>query len=312
MVDIQQERFLVTGAGGFVGACLVRRLVSIGANVHALCHQGSDLWRLKDISDKLNIHWGDIQDKAFVCQLIQQVQPSVIYHLAAYGAYPFQQDAFKMVMTNLVGTLNLMEALHAVPYKVLVNTGSSSEYGFKDTAMAEEDKIEPNSYYAVTKAAQTLLCQYLAKEKHQPIVTFRLFSIYGPWEEPTRLMPTIIKRALKHEPLQMVSPNTTRDFVYIEDVINAYLMIQPLSEQRGKVLNIASGLESSLSVVVDKVLRLTSSRSEVLWGAMDQRSWDAKHWQGNPALAKQLIGWEAKYDLERGIQEMIDWIKVYG
>jgi len=168
-MDLKNEIFLVTGAGGFVGACLTRRLVKMGVKVHALAPPEGDLWRLEDILPQLTLHRGDIADEAFVRGLIAQVTPSIIYHLAAHGAYPLQTNARRILTTNVLGTYNLLESLEKFPYKLFVNTGSSSEYGFKDKPMRESDLPEPNSYYAVAKLAQTMLCQYTAKSQKKKI-----------------------------------------------------------------------------------------------------------------------------------------------
>ena len=110
-MDHSKERFLVTGASGFVGGCLVRRLVELGANVHAMIHSGSDLWRLKDIRSRMTLHEGDIIDANFTVSVVDQAKPTVVYHLAAHGAYSVQNNARRILMTNVQGTYNLLEAL---------------------------------------------------------------------------------------------------------------------------------------------------------------------------------------------------------
>ena len=102
--------------------------------------------------------------------------------------------------------------------------------------MRETDLLEPNSYYAVAKGAQTLLCQHVAKAEQRPITTFRLFSVYGPFEEPSRLIPTLVRLCLEGRNLTLVDPETARDFVYIDDVVDAYLRIDKLAGLCGEVM----------------------------------------------------------------------------
>src|SRR5947208_936064 len=135
--------------------------------------------------------------------------------------------------------------------------------------MRETDLLEPNSYYAVAKGAQTLLCQHVAKAERRPITTFRLFSVYGPFEEPSRLIPTLVRLCLEGRNLTLVDPETARDFVYIDDVVDAYLRIDKLAGLCGEVMNIGTGVQRTLAPVGDTVLRETGAQARTRqprWG----------------------------------------------
>ena len=300
---------MITGAAGFVGASLTRRLVKTGLRVHVLVAPEGNLWRIEDILPLITLHRGDITDEVFMNDLIGQITPTIIYHLAAHGAYPTQNDARRILMTNVLGTCNVLEALEKTPYKLFVNTGSSSEYGFKQKPMQESDCPEPNSYYSVAKLAQTMLCQYTGKFQKKPIVTFRLFSVYGPYEEPSRLVPTIVRRCLQGEALQMASPQTARDFIFVEDVVDAYLNIERLCGCGGEIFNIGTGRQVPLKDIADTVIKVTGAQVEVHWNAMQGRIWDTSVWVGHVEKAKQLLGWQAKTSLEQGLIQTMEWFK---
>jgi nucleoside-diphosphate-sugar epimerase len=153
----------------------------------------------------------------------------------------------RILDVNVLGLWNLLDACNEVGYELFVNTGSSSEYGKKQYAMRETDQLAPDSFYAVAKAAQSLLCQHCSNSSDRPIVTFRLFSVYGPYEEPGRLFPNIMRAVIEGHSLNMVTPDTARDFIYVEDVVRAYLMIDKLKQLRGEVLNVGTGVQTSLS-----------------------------------------------------------------
>ena len=199
------KRVLLTGAAGFVGAVLARRLLREGHQIHVLLKSSSNTWRIDGLED-LRRHEVDLRDEERLRALAETVRPEVIFHLAAHGAYSYQTDPDGIIQTNFLGTWNLLKATARVDYEVFVNAGSSSEYGFKDFAMRETDLLEPNSYYAVAKCAQTLVCQHFAHAERRPVNTLRLFSAFGPYEEPTRLIPTIVTRCLGNQPLDLVSP----------------------------------------------------------------------------------------------------------
>ena len=301
-----RERFFLTGGTGFVGSCLARRLSEAGADVHLLVRNGKQYKRLKDIEDKITFHVGDLTGENLE-SIIRDIQPTVIYHLAVHGAYPFQINADETIRTNVFGTWNLLKACAAIDYKAFVNVGSSSEYGSKSRAMRETDVLEPNSYYAVAKSAQTLVCQHTAHLEQRPINTFRLFSVYGPYEESSRLVPTVVRHCLEGKSLNMVPPETARDFVYVEDVVEAFLGIQTLSGISGEVFNIGTGLQSTVRNVVDAVAESMEELPPIRWGAMAARPWDTQTWVADCTKTRRMLKWSATTRLPQGIANTVAW-----
>lgn len=311
-MNLLNERFFVTGATGFVGSCLTRKLAELGCEVHALVRATSKRWRLGGLEQKVTLHIGDLNDGERLRELIGEIQPTVVYHLAVHGAYPTQTNADQIILTDMFGTYNLLKACSEVDYKVFVNTGSSSEYGCKQYAMRECDLLEPTSYYAVAKAAQTLVSQHMARADRRPINTFRLFSVYGPYEEPTRLVPTLVRRCLESKELDMVSPDTVRDFVYVDDVVEAYLQIGQLSLQCGEVFNIGTGIQSSMRDVVRAVFQSAGAKVKVNWGTMPARSWDTETWLADTTKVRRILKWAPRTSLAEGIQKTTEWFRSEG
>lgn len=300
---------LVTGGAGFVGACLVRRLVDEGLAVHLLLREPQRAWRLRDILPRVRVHRADLRDAGAVDDALQASRPEVVYHLAAYGAYESQSDARIILETNVLGTSNLLSAGAAAGVELLVSTGSSSEYGFKSEAMRETDRLEPNSDYAVAKAAQTHLCQLQARRGSMAVTALRLFSVFGPWEEPSRLMPTLVSRAMAGLPLEMVAPQIARDFVYVDDVLDLLLDVERLRAASGEVFNVGSGVQTTLGALVALACRTLGSRSEVHWGAMRARQWDSCCWVADVAKTRRQLGWSPRVTLAEGILRMAQWIE---
>src|SRR5678815_5617951 len=162
-------RTLVTGGTGFVGANLARRLLADGHEVHLLVRPGHAKWRIDEIRNDVRLHQKQLADPAAVATVVRLARPEWIFHLAAHGAYPSQSDVQEMVRTNVTGTVNLVQAALAVSVGAFVHTGSSSEYGFKDHAPSETEWLEPNSAYAVTKAAATHYCRQVALAEKAPV-----------------------------------------------------------------------------------------------------------------------------------------------
>ena len=302
----------MTGASGFIGCCAVRRLLADGADVHLFVRPDADTWRLTDILDDVCVHRVDLADAGTVEAAVRKSAPGAVVHLATYGAYEWQADNRRILETNVLGSLNLLQASLGAGVRVFVNAGSSSEYGYKKEAMRETDRLEPNSVYAVAKAAQTHLASLMGGRGEMSTTTFRLFSVYGPWEEPNRLMPTVIRRAQAGLPLEMAAPDTARDFVYVDDVLDAMLGFDRLRATNAQVFNLGSGVQSTLRDVVDAVVAVAGSRSEVRWGAMAARRWDTNRWQADTSKARTVLGWTPRHALRDGIARMAQWMEKAG
>jgi UDP-glucose 4-epimerase len=304
------KRALVTGGTGFVGANLVRRLLGQGHEVHLLVRQGSQDWRLDGIRDAVRLHATDLADAEGLAGLVAAIRPDWVFHLAAHGAYASQTDPRQMVATNVVGTANLVEACLRTGFEAFVNTGSSSEYGFKDHPPAETEWLEPNSHYAVTKAAATLYCRYTAQSRGVRLPTLRLYSVYGPYEEPTRLLPTVVLRGLAGELPPLVDPDVARDFVYTEDVCAAYLLAATRDDQEpGAVYNVGTSVQTTLREVVEVARRVLDIGAVPNWGSMPNRRWDTSTWVADSRKLCRELGWEPRYTFEQGFRALADWFR---
>lgn len=302
-------RTFITGATGFVGANLANSLVANGDTVHILTRPNSNLWRLQPIIKKLHCHKSNIQDKKAIEEIICRVKPEIIYHLSAYGTYHYQNDPYQIFQTAITGTLNLFLAAKKARVKIFVNTGSSSEYGSKNRPMKENEIPEPNSYYAVAKTTQTLLCRHFAKQEKMPIITLRLFSVYGEYEEPGRLIPTLIKKALTDQNLPLAQSNIARDFIYIKDVVRAFTLAAKRPDLTGQILNIGTGKQTTLKQIANKIRRLTDSQSQISYGQYEKRSFDTNIWLADTKKTISLLKFKPNYTLKQGLTNTVNWLK---
>lgn len=300
---------LITGGSGFVGANLVRRLVSDEYDVHLILRPEANTWRLDDVLEEVKVYRADLTNKDEINKIIGKVRPKTIFHLAAYGAYPFQKDAVRIKLVNLDGMKNLLSACEKVGFEVFVNTGSSSEYGFRQEPMKETDVPTPNSDYATYKAEATLFCQNEAKTKKLPIITLRPFSVYGPYEEKTRLVPTLIAKFLRNECPPLTAPEIARDYIYVEDVVDLYLLAASRPEFGGEIFNMGTGRQTTLKEIVEITKNLLNAKIEPKWNTMEKRIWDQNMWQADMEKTKKMLNWKPKYDLERGLEKTIEWFK---
>ncbi|MSR76514.1 MAG: NAD-dependent epimerase/dehydratase family protein [Candidatus Ryanbacteria bacterium] len=303
---------LVTGAGGFVGANLVRRLVSQGERVHTIIRADKPSWRLADIADKIIWHKADLRDKDVIRAIAHAVQPEIIYHLATAGVYAgVHVSDSEMIENNILGFINLLDAVRDLEYQCFVNTGSSAEYGQKQAPMHESDICEPATMYGISKLAATHYAALVAQKESKSIITLRLFSPYGPYDDKSRLMSYAIARALRGESLALGDAQSVRDFVYIDDVVDAYIQCGKNGVKfGGEVLNIAGGREYSVGTVVENIVHKTKSSSACSWKNDNaKRAWESSHWQADISKAKKILNWEPKISLDRGLDETIAWFQ---
>jgi dolichol-phosphate mannosyltransferase len=302
------DRVLVTGAAGFVGANLARRLLADGADVHLLLAPNTDLWRLRDLLDDATVWTASLEDAQQVRDAVGSARPDRVFHLAAHGAYPYQRDAHRITQVNLLGTMHLVEACLEAGARSFVHTGSSSEYGYKDHAPTEREWTDPNSHYAVSKAAATMYCRLMSLTSGTPITTLRLYSVYGPWEERTRLMPTLVANGMRGALPPLVSPHIARDYVYVDDVVDACVLAAQASVPLGSVFNVATGVQTSLADLVGIVGATQHVRAEPQWGSMPPRSWDTDVWVGDPAAIADALEWRASVPVADGYARFVDWM----
>lgn len=307
---LKGKRVLITGATGFIGSNLLRRCVNDGADVSIFIRKNSNMWRIQDIVANVKKFKVDLSDKEAVKKSVNKIKPVVIFHTAVYGALSSQSDKKRIMAVNLKGAVNLIDCCKKLDFELLVNSGSSSEYGFKTQAMREDDILEPFSPYGVSKAMTSLYAQKTAQDYKKPIVTLRLFSPYGYFEDYHRLIPTVILSCLRRQHIKLSSPHSVRDFIFIDDVVDAYLKaFECRVKISGEIFNIGSGTQYHTEYVVKKIIKLTGSKVKPEWGSLKNARIEPSHWQANRDKAEKGLDWCPLQSLDRGLSKTITWFK---
>lgn len=305
---VSNEKILITGATGFIGANLTRALLEKGAKVYIFTRKTSDKWRIKDILKDITEYCVDLTYEQEVENIISHIKPEIIFHTAVYGGYPSQTDCKKIYETNLIGTINLINACRKSGFKLFINAGSSSEYGIKKWPMKESDTLEPVSDYGISKALATLFCQMKVKSEHLPITTFRFFSPYGYYEKATRLIPSVILSCLKGKSPEVLSPCAVRDFIFIEDVIDICLKsMENKDKVAGEIFNIGYGVQYSVEEVVNEIIQLTGNVVKPVYKSVFNSRIEPQIWQADISKVRDVLGWVPRYDLKTGLSKSIRW-----
>ena len=299
---------LIIGGSGFIGANLFHSLRRIRTDVFACSRSPQRAWRLRHASDEDLVSM-DVTDNGSVLRTLRKIRPRTVFHLAAYGAYPRQTDARSIHETNYMGLINVLQALRDVGCSALIHAGSSSEYGLNCSRPDESSEMIPNSDYAVSKVSCSYLIKYYGQVLKLPCVQLRLYSVYGPWEEKDRLIPTLVSHGLKGRWPPFAHKKTSRDFVYVDDVTRAFTRAACTISKTdpGLSVNIASGVETTLEDVAEAAKKVFALSSEPEFDSMASRKWDLPHWYGNPELAFQKMGWQSEIGFVEGLQLCARW-----
>lgn len=300
------ERILITGGSGFVGAVLARDQIAAGADVHLLLRPEFRNWRLKGVLDQFTPHWADMRDADAVRKAVETSKPEVIYNLATHGAYPTQNDRSAILATNMQGTLNLIDALAKRDYRAFVHAGSSSEYGFKNGPMREDDVLEARTDYAIGKSAASLMVLAEAY-RGRPNAVVRLFSVYGPWEEPKRLVPYVMDCCARGENPRVTSGQQPRDFIYVDDVVALLKLAANLPEAHGKILHAGTGVQSRVRDMIEAIVAAVGMRVRPQYGTAEMHQYEPEAWLASIQRTTALTGWKPRYDLKSGVREMWKW-----
>ena len=300
---------VVLGAGGFVGANLLRRLLRHREDVFGVV-RSLPAWRLDGI-DRRHILEADLIDLAAARNLVTNVRPRTIFNCVAYGAYSFETDFDLIYRTNFSALVQLVELLAETDFTAFIHAGSSSEYGTKSAGPLEEESLQPNSHYSVSKAAASNYIAYAGKIRRLPIVNLRLYSVYGPLEDTSRLIPNLVAKGLKGAFPPLVDPNTSRDFIYIDDVCDAFVQAAArlTPDIYGEALNIGTGRGTTIRQLAKIAADVFAIGEEPIFGSMAGRSWDLPDWYAAPGKAERLLNWTAKTDLATGLKLTSEWVR---
>jgi len=302
---------LVTGASGFIGSHLARVLTSQGAVVTAVCRSITGQARaLTDLTGFLQVRQGNLEDASGLRQIVAEIQPEYVFHLGAVvDLERSRATADACMRVNVMGTLNLLQALEGVQVKRLVFTSTSEVYGDNPTPFHEDQRERPPSPYAVSKLAAEHLCLFFHRAFGCPISVLRLSTVYGPGQSLRRLIPSAIMACLRRERLALGAGEQSRDFVYVRDVVEGLLRAALREEAVGEIINLGHERGYEVREVLEMVTRLGGPCPEPLYGRIPRRVGEARMWASSAEKARRLLNWEITSDLETGLQETIAWCR---
>jgi len=242
--------------------------------------------------------------------LVARARPTVVFHLGAYTHVGKSWDRIdECIQTNVHGTVALLQALARTDYDRFVYASTSEVYGDIPVPFREDAMAEPLSPYSVSKYAGEQFCRMLQKGRSWPIVVVRPFNAYGPAQSPDRIIPEIITKALRKERLLMTQGRQTREFNYVEDLVDGFIGAATVSGIEGEVFNIGGGEECSMRQLTETILDLMDNPIEPEFGALPDRPTEIWEMRSEVTKARRQLSLPAFRPLSLGLVPTIAWYR---
>lgn len=299
---MSSEKICVLGASGFVGANVIEYLKKDNYNVIGI-GTSNNPWRLNN----LDIDYVSVSRNSLIDEL-NNLTPNFLLNFVTHGGYSFQNNSKQIIEANLTFTDEIAKwAL--LNDALIIHAGSSSEYGNNATAPLENSQPSPNSLYSITKLASTQLLQHMSTLGLKSVV-LRLYSIYGPKEDPSRLMPAVMRGLMGQGWPKFTDPRIGRDFLYVQDLINLIeTLIQKYKVKSNKnfeIYNVGSGKLTRISDLINMLNEDFGMPNQTQYD-YKSRDWDVLDWYANINKIQGDMNWKPEIDLKNGLKLMKKW-----
>ncbi|WP_298885010.1 NAD(P)-dependent oxidoreductase [uncultured Bradyrhizobium sp.] len=299
-------RILVTGANGFIGAAVVRQAVRDGHEVIAVLRPEGNSQRLDTLLSQITVLRLDLRNFGAVAAAIENSSPNALIHCAWAGVNQKLRMDNIQYSDNLGSACNLVESLARRGSSKFVGIGSQAEYGLLAGPIAETDLPRPTTLYGASKLATCILTDQLARQFNLPFAWMRVFSAYGPDDNPHWLIPSLIDQMLRGERPKTTAGEQRWDYLFIDDLARAVLKVACQSDAQG-VFNLGSGIPVQVRTLIEKLREIASPNLEVGFGEIPYRSDQIWHMQANISRLSSTTGWKPTISIDDGLAMTVDW-----
>ena len=298
---------LITGGTGMIGINLIEKLVAAGIRPNIIYRDEKKLLPFLPIKKKINLIKLDLFDQKKIIMVIKKIKPKTIFHLASSYFNPPNLNLNDHINSNFVITLNLLLALKYNNTKNFIYTNTSAIYDSGNN-IKESSKIKCMSEYALSKNITSGLIQKFSLDYKFFYKELRLFSIYGKWEKKHRLVCGAILKAMQKKKYKILSPDQIRDYLNVEDVINAILLCTNI--KKNLLLNICSGKKQKTHNLAKKVFKILGHKTSlVLIKKNKKKSRILATTVGNNNKAMMNLKWKPQISIDSGLKSTIKYYK---
>ena len=317
---IDGKNVLVTGSDGFIGSHLLEKLLEKKCKIKAFVKydkgiKADFIYSLpEEEEDLIEVIPGDVRNPDALRRAAKDV--SVIFHLAAQVGIPYSYlNPREVIETNTIGTLNALVAAKENEIDKIVHTSTSEVYGTAQyVPIDEKHPLQGQSPYSASKIGADKIAESFYRSFDVPVATIRPFNQYGPRQSARAVIPTIITQVLSGNTVKLGTLTPTRDFTFVKDTVDAFIMIAESPKSSGEAINIGNGKEISIGDLAKKIIEVSGkdvNDFEII--SDDDRKRPGKsevnRLLADATKAKELIGWEPKISLSEGLKITSDWMK---
>lgn len=300
-------RLLITGATGFLGAHLLQRLAGEEASVATLVRPRSDGWRIARLRPRVTEIVGDLKEPRSYAAAVEEFAPDAVAHLAWSGVGNRHRNELSQVEENLFATLELLKVARDAGCRAWLGVGSQAEYGPANARLDEDAPTRPTTLYGASKLSACLLAERLCERFGMRFVWLRLFSSYGPMDDPGWMIPHLILSLLRRERPSLTEGTQRWDYIYATDVAEAIHLTLRKAEASG-VFNLGSGEAERLRDIVERVRDLVDPSLPLGFGEVPFREDQVMHLQADTARLRAL-GWSPRVGLAEGLAKTVEWYR---
>ncbi|WZL71496.1 GDP-mannose 4,6-dehydratase [Clostridiaceae bacterium 35-E11] len=311
----KEKNVLVTGCTGFLGSYLVQDLVRKGANVTGLIRDfvpNAHFYTTKDVQ-KINIVNGSLENLETLERSLGEYEIDTVFHLAAQAIVGIaNRNPISTFHANILGTWNILEACRRSPMVQRIIVASSDKaYGDQEKLPYDENMpLQGKHPYDVSKSCADLIAQTYAHTYNLPVSITRCGNLYGGGDiNFNRIIPQTVRAVLKKEPPVIRSDGTfIRDYFYVEDAVNAYLLLAEKMEAlnlRGEAFNFSNEIQLTVVTLVEKILKMMNSDLKPI--ILNEGNNEIRHQYLSAEKARNVLGWKPLYDIEEGLAKTIKW-----
>ncbi len=307
------ERVLLTGATGFIGNELARKLCN-EYEVYCLVRTSSNksaLDPIKDILTKVEIRYGNLTDYATIKKIIKDISPHYIIHTGAATAVRHSfENPIEFQETNHTATVNLVHSALELPeFRKFIFASTMETYGDQEQRVPFKEDLtqKPLSPYAVAKVASDLYIRMAGKAFGLPYIIMRCCNTFGRKDNAGFIVEYLITQMLKNEQVYVGSPNAVRDLMYVADHVDAYFTALK-SDIKNDVFNFSSNKKMTMKELAETIKQLTGYKKEIIYSFppdYPSRPIVDPYLSLDPSKAKEILGWEAKISIEDGLDKTI-------
>ncbi len=299
-----KDVILITGGLGYIGSNLLKRLSAFDCKVYIITSKSKNIY---DLKENYEIFTCNITDFKKLNEYVNKINPNYIFHLAADTSRDISIETIdSMVNVNVIGTLNLLKSCLTLEYlKSFVILGTSEEYGNNKTPYKEDLKEDPISPYSLSKTCSYYICKMFYNLYKIPFVYLRTSLVYGPGQPETMFIPSLVSTLAKNKPFEMTLGEQTRNFIYLDDLIE-YLIMASISEKcMGQIINIGNE-NIKIIDVAQKIGQKMNKLHLIKPGAKEYRKNEIMKYEVDIGKSIKIFKWKPQIDIDTGLDKVIN------